>query len=96
MDCAHLDDLRATPGEDAALGRLLAWAMDMDFANRNPAGGGFDAYRGNYVVIARPDGQEISIKGLASHSIYFEVLGEHGWIGLGIFLVHLRRCSSST
>ena len=34
---------------------------------------------------ARPDGQEIVEQGRAFHSIYFEVLGEHGWIGLAIF-----------
>ena len=31
------------------------------------------------------DGQEIVEEGRAFHSIYFEVLGEHGWIGLAIF-----------
>src|SRR5262249_2859413 len=40
----------------------------------------------SYAVTLRPDGSEFSINGLASHSIYFEVLGEQGWIGLGIFL----------
>jgi O-antigen ligase len=37
-------------------------------------------------VTQRPDGTEFSIEGKAFHSIYFEVLGEQGWIGLGIFL----------
>lgn len=72
--------------EDSALGRLLAWQWNWDFAMRNPLGGGFDAYRASYAVTQRPDGTEFSISGLASHSIYFEVLGEQGWIGLGIFL----------
>jgi putative inorganic carbon (HCO3(-)) transporter len=73
-------------GEDSALGRLLAWQWTWDFAARNPAGGGFDAYRASYGVTERPDGTEFSIKGLASHNIFFEVLGEQGWIGFGIFL----------
>jgi probable O-glycosylation ligase (exosortase A-associated) len=72
--------------EDSALGRLLVWQWTWDFAMRNPAGGGFDAYRASYAVTERPDGTEFSIEGKAFHSIYFEVLGEQGWIGLGIFL----------
>lgn len=73
-------------GEDSALGRLLAWQWTWDFAMRNPAGGGFDAYRASHAVTQRPDGTEFSITGLASHNIYFEVLGEQGWVGLGIYL----------
>jgi putative inorganic carbon (hco3(-)) transporter len=72
--------------EDSALGRLVAWEWTWDFANRNLLGGGFDVYRSSSAVVQRPDGSEFSINGLASHSIYFEVLGEQGWIGLGIFL----------
>ncbi len=72
--------------EDSALGRLVSWEWTWNFANRNPLGGGFDVYRSSYAVTQRPDGTEFSIHGLASHSIYFEVLGEQGWIGLGIFL----------
>lgn len=73
-------------GDDSALGRLLAWQWTLDFAMRNPAGGGFDVYRGSYAVAERPDGTQFTINGLASHNIYFEVLGEQGWVGLGIFL----------
>ena len=32
------------------------------------------------------NGQETVEEARAFHSIYFEVLGEHGWIGLAIFL----------
>jgi len=72
--------------EDSALGRLVAWEWNLNYANRNPLGGGFDVYRSSSATTQRPDGSEFSINGLASHSIYFEVLGEQGWIGLGIFL----------
>lgn len=72
--------------EDSALGRLLAWEWTWDFALRNPLGGGFDVYRASYGLIRRPDGTEFGINGLASHSIYFEVLGEQGWVGFGIYL----------
>ena len=72
--------------DDSALGRILSWQWTWDFAMRNPGGGGFDAYRASYAVATRPDGTQFAIHGLASHNIYFEVLGEQGWFGLGIFL----------
>jgi probable O-glycosylation ligase (exosortase A-associated) len=71
--------------ESSALTRIVVWQWTLDFANRNPAGGGFEAYRGNHIVLVMPDGSEIEDSARAFHSIYFEVLGEHGWVGLGIF-----------
>lgn len=52
-------------------GRFRAWQYAYDTALDNPLGGGFEAFRG------RTD----------AHSIYFEVLGEHGFVGLGLFLL---------
>jgi probable O-glycosylation ligase (exosortase A-associated) len=71
--------------DESALGRLLVWQWTWDFAARNPAGGGFGVHMASHAVTEQPDGTEFSINGLAAHSIYFEVLGEQGWIGFGIF-----------
>jgi probable O-glycosylation ligase (exosortase A-associated) len=74
------------PGqEESANTRLLVWAWTIDLANRHPAGAGFNAYLGNRIEMRNAYGQEIVQEGRAFHSIYFEVLGEHGWIGLAIF-----------
>jgi len=52
-------------------GRLRAWANAITIAGQEPlTGGGFEALRG----------------GTDAHSIYFEVLGEHGYVGLALFL----------
>ncbi len=58
--------------EDAsAMGRLDAWEFAINVANRNPlVGGGFEMTAGRR----------------AAHSIYFQILGEHGYVGLGLFL----------
>ncbi len=58
--------------EDAsAQGRFQAWNFAMNVASERPlVGGGFEVFRG------RTD----------AHSIYFEVLGEHGYVGLLLFL----------
>lgn len=71
--------------EESANTRLQVWAWTIDLANRHPAGAGFLAYLGNRIEMRNADGQEIVQEGRAFHSIYFEVLGEHGWIGLAIF-----------
>ena len=71
--------------DESADTRLQVWAWTIDLANRHPAGAGFMAYLGNRIVMRDPDGQEVFQQGRAFHSIYFEVLGEHGWIGFGIF-----------
>jgi len=68
--------------DDSALTRLLVWKWTLHYAASHPFGGGFMAYEVNR--IAFPDGMVEF--GRAFHSIYFEVLGEQGWVGLGLFL----------
>jgi probable O-glycosylation ligase (exosortase A-associated) len=75
--------------EQSANTRLLVWAWTIDFANRHPTGGGFAAYLGNRFEWRDERGQEFVEESRAFHSIYFEVLGEHGWIGLAIFFAIL-------
>lgn len=66
--------------EDAsAQGRLEAWEYGFNVAKDHPIlGGGFRVFLGN-VTEARSWGR-------AAHSIYFEVLGEHGFVGLILYL----------
>ncbi|MGH6914234.1 MAG: putative O-glycosylation ligase, exosortase A system-associated, partial [Geminicoccales bacterium] len=63
----------------SAQARLQSWRYALEVARDSPvAGGGFEIFRGN-----EAPGQA----GYRSaHSIYFEVLGEHGYVGLVIFL----------
>ncbi len=59
-------------------GRLDAWGYAIDLALERPIGGGFRAVEG-YV---NPN----SGVSRSAHSIYFEVLGEHGFVGLALYL----------
>jgi probable O-glycosylation ligase (exosortase A-associated) len=74
--------------DTSAMTRLLVWRWTLDYAISHPLGGGFEMYRINAIYhppsSANPTG--IVEYGRAFHSIYFEVLGEHGWIGLSLFL----------
>lgn len=67
--------------DGSAMGRLNAWAMAFNLANSRITGGGFEtsSYElfARYAPIAEPR---------AAHSIYFQALGEHGWIGLLLYL----------
>lgn len=76
-------------GEVSALNRVVVWKWTYDYATRNPLGGGFDVYRINLfrIPLQSAPGGILEIRGRAFHSIYFEVLGEHGFVGLGLFLL---------
>lgn len=66
----------------SAMGRINAWHMAWNLASHNFFGGGFDIYNANVFLRYAPIPQDIH----AAHSIYFQVLGEHGFVGLALFL----------
>jgi probable O-glycosylation ligase (exosortase A-associated) len=74
----------STYEQDAsAMGRINAWKTAINIANDRPlVGGGFELY--SDVTFARyaPDPEDVH----AAHSVYFQMLGEHGYVGLLIFL----------
>ena len=79
---ARITTIQDPTKETSALTRLLVWKWTFNYALSHPFGGGFNAYMVDRIEY--PDGQVIF--GRAFHSIYFEVLGEQGWVGLGLFL----------
>ena len=69
--------------DSSAMGRINAWKMAFNLANDNLGlGGGFSIYEAPLFARYAPNPEDIH----AAHSIYFQVLGEHGWIGLIIWL----------
>jgi probable O-glycosylation ligase (exosortase A-associated) len=74
----------------SASGRMLVWQWTFDFAKSHPVGGGFNAYLANGGLWqAYADVPIEGEKPKAFHSIYFEVLGEHGFMGLFLFLTFI-------
>lgn len=66
--------------EASAKSRFKTWAFALDMAAREPVtGGGFGAFLANRQETSRVGYYE-------AHSIYFQMLGEHGWAGLGLWL----------
>lgn len=77
-------DTIGTYQEDAsAMGRINAWWMAWNLAKDRFFGGGFDIYTPEIFAMYAPDPLDVH----AAHSIYFQVLGEHGFVGLFIFLL---------
>jgi probable O-glycosylation ligase (exosortase A-associated) len=77
----------ATIGEfesdTSATGRINAWWMAWNLARDNFMGGGFMVSKASLFALYAPNPQAVH----AAHSIYFMVLGEHGFPGLFLFLL---------
>jgi probable O-glycosylation ligase (exosortase A-associated) len=67
----------------SAEGRINAWKMAFNLAKDRPLGGGFNAFQRGMFAVYAPNPSNVH----DSHSIYFEVLGEHGFFGLALFLL---------
>jgi probable O-glycosylation ligase (exosortase A-associated) len=68
--------------DGSALGRINAWYFAMAVAKSHLFGGGFWAFQPVLFRLYAPNPMDFHV----AHSIYFQVLGEHGYIGLAIFL----------
>lgn len=72
--------------EDAsAMGRIHTWKFGYDIAKQHPlTGGGFNVSTNERLYLSMVPGES---RTHSFHSVYFEVLGEHGFVGLTIFLL---------
>ena len=73
-------------GDLSALGRINAWHFAYNVAvARFPFGGGFDCFDPELFLRYAPDPLDFH----AAHSVYFEMLGEQGFLGLFLFVTIL-------
>jgi probable O-glycosylation ligase (exosortase A-associated) len=69
--------------DTSAMGRLNAWQVAIGVARDHPVlGGGFEFHSKEVFERYAPVPEDYH----AMHSIYFQVLGEHGFVGLALFL----------
>lgn len=67
----------------SAMGRINAWKFAMNLAADRPlVGGGYEVFTPLWFAQYAPNPADVH----DAHSIYFEVLGEHGYVGLILFL----------
>ena len=88
-------------GDESASTRLAVWKWTLDYVKEHPGGGGFDNYLQNSFTYhtqervidsggSRIERRLVTDKGRAYHSAYFEMLGEQGYFGFGLWLlIHL-------
>ncbi len=79
----RMGTIRTYEEDTSAMGRINAWLMCFNLANSRLLGGGYEIYTRELFASYAPDPQDLHV----AHSIYFSVLGEHGWIGLFLFLL---------
>lgn len=79
----RMETIGAYEADGSAMGRINAWKMAWNLASSRLTGGGFDIYTPHIFAQYAPNPLDVH----AAHSIYFQVLGEHGFIGLLLFLL---------
>src|SRR5258705_512198 len=81
---ARMSSIQRYEQDASSLGRINAWTMAVNLANDRPlVGGGFEAFSESAFGKYAPDPSDVH----AAHSIYFQVLGDHGYAGLALFLL---------
>jgi putative inorganic carbon (HCO3(-)) transporter len=79
----RIDTINEYEEDSSAMGRINAWRMAINLASDRPfVGGGFQIYDAGVFLQYAPNPLDVH----AAHSIYFQVLGEHGYIGLLLYL----------
>ncbi|AKH19709.1 putative O-glycosylation ligase, exosortase A system-associated [Sedimenticola thiotaurini] len=81
----RIDTIQNYQEDASAMGRLNAWTYSVNVANDRLTGGGFNSWSIPTFQIYAPNPNDVH----AAHSIYFGVLGDHGWIGLLLFVTIL-------
>jgi probable O-glycosylation ligase (exosortase A-associated) len=79
----RMDTINTYQSDASAMGRINAWYMAYNLATDRPLGGGFEISNGHTFARYAPNPDDVH----AAHSIYFQALGEHGFVGLGLYLL---------
>ncbi|MES3020539.1 MAG: putative O-glycosylation ligase, exosortase A system-associated [Pseudomonadota bacterium] len=79
----RMDSIQDYDMDASAQGRINAWGMAWNLARDRVFGGGFEIYDPTVFAIYAANPADVH----AAHSIYFQVLGEHGFVGLGLYLL---------
>lgn len=69
--------------DGSAMGRINAWHTAFNLAMSRITGGGFETFEPAIFSQYAPNPLQVH----DVHSVYFEVMGEHGFIGLGLWLL---------
>ena len=79
----RMNTIKTFEEDTSALGRINAWHTAFNVAKDQVTGGGFEMFRASTFRQYAPEPFRVH----DVHSIYFEVMGEHGFIGFGMFIL---------
>lgn len=79
----RMGTIKTYENDGSAMGRINAWRFAFNLATKRLFGGGFEAFHDELFNLYAPIPDDVH----DAHSIYFEILGEQGFIGLAIFLL---------
>jgi putative inorganic carbon (HCO3(-)) transporter len=79
---SRMESIQSYEEDGSAMGRINAWWMAWNLASDRFFGGGYAIITPELFARYAPNPDAIH----AAHSIYFMVLGEHGFVGLLLFL----------
>jgi probable O-glycosylation ligase (exosortase A-associated) len=78
----RMASIKSYDKDASAMGRINSWHFAVNLAKDRLLGGGFESFTRDLFMVYAPNPNDVH----DAHSIYFEILGEHGFIGLAIFL----------
>lgn len=85
----RMNTIQTYEKDASAMGRINAWKMAWNLALDRPlTGGGFDTFTPTVFQIYAPEPDNFH----DAHSNYFEMLGEQGFIGLGLYSLLISSC----
>jgi len=79
----RMNTIKTYEQDASAMGRINAWHTAFNLAKDRITGGGFETFRAPTFHQYAPEPNNVH----DVHSIYFEVMGEHGFIGFGLFVL---------
>lgn len=79
---SRMGTIKTYDADESAMGRINAWWLAWNLAKDNFFGGGFVTFVPPVFLKYAPVPEDWH----AAHSIYFQVLGEHGFVGLFLFM----------
>lgn len=80
---ARMNTIETYQQDPSAMGRINAWHTAYNVARHHITGGGFETFQAPTFQLYAPDPDNVH----DVHSIYFEAMGEQGFIGLALFLL---------
>lgn len=80
---ARMNTISEYQADGSAMGRINAWGVAWEVALHHLFGGGMSYQHQDYFLLYGK--YEVIVR--AAHSIYFQILGNHGFIGLFLFLL---------